>query len=294
MTRVEVQCVCLNYGDLRALEDLSFTLDGDGIYGLLGRNASGKTSLLSVLAGFRKASAGEVTIDGEPVFENAWAMRRVCLIRERGDTVDNSERVKDALEFASTMRPWWDAAYAERLLDRFGLPSDKKIGQLSRGQRAALACTLGLASRAPVTAFDESHLGLDAPARYMFYDELLNDFMEHPRVIVLSTHHIEEVSSMLGEVVIIDRGRLLMQSDTGLLRSRGATLVGAATAVEQLSEGLEVLSKRRLGPTLSAAVFGDVGEGVREAARGAGVEIGTLPLQDLFVHLTTHPQEDEA
>jgi len=102
---VEVAGLRLSYGAVTALDDLSFTLAGGRIYGLLGRNGSGKTSLLSVLAGFRKASAGTVLVDGEPVFENPRSTRRVCLIRETGDTGDKDERVRDALYTATRLRP---------------------------------------------------------------------------------------------------------------------------------------------------------------------------------------------
>jgi ABC-2 type transport system ATP-binding protein len=283
---IEVRGLELRYGDLTALHDLTFTLEGPGIFGLLGRNGSGKTTLLSVLAGFRRASEGSVRIDGEPVFEHAGVIRDVCLIREGGDTVDGGERVETALRFAAAMRPRWDGDYAHELLEGFQVSTKQKVGQLSRGQRAALAVTLGLASRAPVTMFDEAHLGMDAPSRYRFYDELLRDYMEHPRTVILSTHLIEEVSSLFGEVVIIDAGRLVLHDDAEAFRSRGVTLTGPAPAVDAFIDGLTVLNERQLGQTKSVVLYGELDEGARWRAADAGLELGPLPLQDLFVHLT--------
>lgn len=288
---MEVDGLTQRYGDFVALRDLSFHFQGPGIFGLLGRNGSGKSTLLSVLAGFRKASAGRVLVDGEPVFENARAMERICLIREGGDTVEGSERVRSALDYAECMRPCWDAEYAGLLVDRFQLSLKKKVGQLSRGQRAALACTLGLASRAPITMFDEAYLGMDAPSRYVFYDELLRDFMEHPRMMVVSTHLIEEVASLFGEVLIIDNGRFLLQDDAEAFRSRGGTITGPAAAIDQFApslSGLSVLSERALGPTRSVVVYGSMDQVDRRRAEAAGLELGPLPLQDLFVHLTSN------
>ncbi len=94
---VEAKGLKLRYVAVTALDDLRLDLTGGRIYGLLGRNGSGKTSLLSVLAGFRKASGGTVLVDGQPVFENPRVTRRVCLIRETGDTGDKDEKVADAL-----------------------------------------------------------------------------------------------------------------------------------------------------------------------------------------------------
>jgi len=222
---IAVENLTLRYGAVTALDDLTFTLEDGRIYGLLGRNGSGKTSLLSVLAAFRKATAGRVRIGGHDVFENPVATRQICLVRETGITVEpdwTAERVSDALAFARALRSSWDADYAATLVDRFGLSPGARLQGLSRGQRSALAITIGLATRVPVTLFDEPHLAMDAPSRYAFYDELATDFAAHPRTVILSTHLIEEVSTLLEEVVIIDHGRLVLHDEAERLRSYGA------------------------------------------------------------------------
>lgn len=289
--RVEVRNLSHSYGDTTALRDVSFTLEPGRIHGLLGRNGSGKTTLLSILAGFRKATSGQALLDGVPIFENEEAMRHICLIREGGDTVEGRERVRAALEFAAAMRPNWDANYAAHLLERFAVPPGKKVGQLSRGQRAALACTLGLASRAPLTMFDESYLGMDAPSRYIFYDELLRDFMEHPRTIIVSTHLIEEVSSLFEEVLILGNGRLLLHDEAEEFRARGITITGPREAVDRVVDGMTVLSSKELGSTKSVVLYGNLDSDRRQQAIDAGLELGPLPLQDLFVHLTSTMDE---
>jgi ABC-2 type transport system ATP-binding protein len=183
-----------------------------------------------VLAGFRKPSGGTVRIDGQPVFENPRITRQVCLIRETGDTGDLDDRVRYALWTAARLRPGWDAGYADALVERFEIPRHNKLRELSLGQQSALGMIFGLATRAPVTLFDESHLGMDAPSRAAFSDELLADFMAHPRTIVISTHLIDELSPLFEQVVIIDKGRLVLQEETEALRARGADVTGPAEA----------------------------------------------------------------
>jgi ABC-2 type transport system ATP-binding protein len=242
MSRIEVKNLTLRYGAVAALDDLTFTLEGHRICGLLGRTGSGKTSLLSVLAGFRKATAGRVRIGGEHVFENATVTRQICFVR--GDTVAHdwvADHVSDALATARSLRPTWDAAYAARLADRFGLPLRARIEDLSRGQRSALAITVGLATRAAVTLFDEPHIALDAPSRSAFYDALVTDLSAHPRMVILATHLIEEVSTLLQDVVIIDRGRLVLQDQAERLRSRSAASLQEAFV--QLTEPSGVSSR---------------------------------------------------
>jgi ABC-2 type transport system ATP-binding protein len=283
---IKVEGLQLRYGEVAALDDLTFTLPGGRIYGLLGRNGSGKTSLLSVLAGFRKASGGTVLVDGQPVFENPRVTRQVCLIRETGDTGDKDDRVGDALYTAAHLRPSWDGDYADALVGRFQISRRTKLGELSLGQRSSLGMIFGLAARAPVTLFDESHLGMDAPSRAAFSDELLSDFMAHPRTIIISTHLIDELSPLFEEVVIIDDGRLVLQDETEVLRARGADVTGPAEAVDRFVAGRTVLRERQLGRTKSAMVYGGLDEQHRRQARDAGLDLGPVALQDLFVHLT--------
>lgn len=145
---------------------------------------------------------------------------------------------------------------------------------------------LGIASRAPLTIFDESYLGMDVPSRNLFYDALLADYTEVPRTIVLSTHLVSEVSALLEEVVILDNGRLVTQSPVDSLRGRGASIVGPAAAVDELTADLVVLAEQRLGGTKSTTVLGDLDDALLAKARSAGLEIGPVGLQELFVHLT--------
>jgi ABC-2 type transport system ATP-binding protein len=288
---VSAENLTVRFSGVPALDGLDLRLAPDKIHGLLGRNGSGKSTFVATLAGFRKADDGRVLIEGgdlggahEP-YENAVVTSRICLIRESGDMVGNAS-VKQVLEVASALRPYWNDELAGDLLDRFEVPSRQKVQRLSRGKKSALGVVLGLASRAPLTIFDESYLGMDVPSRNLFYDVLLADYAEVPRTIVLSTHLVGEVSAMLEEVVILDRGKLVTQAPVDSLRGRGASIVGPVAAVDELTADLTVLAEQRLGGTKSSTVLGDLDDALLAQARSAGLEIGPVGLQDLFVHLT--------
>ncbi|GAA3390529.1 ABC transporter ATP-binding protein [Cryptosporangium minutisporangium] len=283
---IDVADLSYRYGTTLALDGVNFSLPGGKIYGLLGRNGAGKTTLLSALAGFRKPSAGTVRIDGQPVFENAQVVRQVCLIQESSNVGDRSDTLHDILDFARRLRPGWDAAYAARLVEKFELPSRTKLGELSRGQRSAFGIVVGLASRAPVTMFDEAHLGMDAPTRQAFADELLQAFLEQPRTFVVSTHLIEEQSPLFERVLILHEGRVLLHEDLDDLRARGVAVTGPAATVDDFVADLTVLGDQRLGPTKSAMVYGEFDDERRAAARAAGLDLGPMAVQDLFTHLT--------
>ena len=297
---VRTENLTVTFSGVPALDGLDLRLAPGKIHGLLGRNGSGKSTLAAVLAGFREPSAGRVLIesdefgDARAPYEDAIVTSRVCLIRESGDLAGNPP-VKNVLGLASALRPYWDAELAGELLDKFELSPRQKVQKLSRGKKSALGVVLGIASRAPLTIFDESYLGMDVPSRNLFYDALLADYTEVPRTIVLSTHLVSEVSSLLEEVVILDQGRLVTQSPVDSLRGRGAAIVGPAAVVDELTADLMVLAEQRLGGTKSVTVLGDLDDALLAKARSAGLEIGPVGLQDLFVHLTgsTHAKEGE-
>ena len=170
--------------------------------------------------------------------------------------------------FASA--PWffanWDADFAARLVEDFRLPLNRPIKKLSRGQLSAVRVIVGLAARAPLTFFDEPYLGLDAVARQIFYDRLLEDYAEHPRTIVLSTHLIDEVSNLLEHVLVIDDGRILMDQDADQLRGTASTVVGKKTDVDAFVVGRDIISRDGIGGLASVTVAG-LGEAERAAAR---------------------------
>ncbi|MET0789473.1 MAG: ABC transporter ATP-binding protein [Cellulomonas sp.] len=284
---VEVGNLTARYGSTTALDAVSFRIRPGVITGLLGRNGSGKTTALSVLAAFRRRTSGTVLVDGEDPWENARVMGGTCLVRESGD-VASDQKLKDTLQFLGDRRPLFSRELADTLMDRFELDPLTRPDRLSRGKRSAFGVVVGLASRTPLTLLDEVHLGMDAPSRYAFYDALLADWLDHPRTIVLSSHLIGEIERLLEDVVVLDRGTVLTTSDADTLRAGGLTVTGSAEAVAVFVEGRDVVARQQLGRTAQATVIGGRPDDA-DRARSAGLELGPVALQDLFVHLTDRP-----
>lgn len=278
----------VSFGSTTALDEVSLDLAPGRIHGLLGRNGAGKTTLLSVLASLLPASAGTVHLDGTDPFENEHLMSQVCLIRDCGDVIA-SERISWNLDFQAMARPTFDRAWAQELVESFGLSARTKPTQLSRGQRSALGISIGLASRAPLTMFDEPHLGLDAPSRDLFAELLLADFAEHPRTIMLSSHLIGEVEPLLETVTILHRGRVLLSAESDDVRARGLTVTGPTNRVDALASGLHVIATQDLGPTRRITAYGQADPDLLASAERDGLTIAAAPLHDLVVHLTGEP-----
>jgi ABC-2 type transport system ATP-binding protein len=276
--------VTMCYGATVAVNDVGLNLESNRIHGLLGRNGAGKSTLLSGLAALRPVTGGSIQINGVDPFENQALTSRICLIRESGDLID-FEKARVAIQFVASIRPTFDLELAKELADRFEVDLNRKVRALSRGKASALGALLGIASRAPLTMFDEVHLGMDAPTRQLFYDALIADFAEHPRTVILSSHLISEVESLLETVTILHHGKVLLSGEADDLRSQGMTLTGPADVVDRISAGHQIVGQRDLGRTRQVTLFG-ADDDVARAARQAGLELGGVPLQDMFIHLT--------
>jgi len=282
---VEVKNLSLKYKNFEAIKDVSFNLDGNKIYGLLGRNGAGKTTLLSVLASYRQKSAGTVRIAGADPFENPEIMQNISFHFET-NYQEETEKVKNMLAMVCKYRPSYDEAYAEYLVDLFKLPVNKAVSKLSKGMQSVFEVVMGLASRSPITIFDESYLGMDAPTRVRFYEELLKDQEKYPRIFILSTHLVSEMDYLFDEVLILHNGKLLLQEDYESLTSRGVSVTGNAKAVDEFTQDKKALYSQQLGNTKSVMIYAERTDELERTANNMGLEIGPISLQELFIYLT--------
>ncbi|GAB2717793.1 ABC transporter ATP-binding protein [Paenibacillus thermoaerophilus] len=273
------------YGNVTAVDHVSFALAENKIYGLLGRNGAGKTTIMHMITAQLFPTSGEIRVFGENPYENNRVLSQICFIKESQKYPD-SFCVADVLEVASTLFPYWDREYANSLIEDFRLPLKRRVKKLSRGMLSSVGIVIGLASRAPLTIFDEPYLGLDAVARSLFYDRLLEDYAAHPRTVILSTHLIDEVSRILEHIIVIDNGRLLLSEDADVLREQAFTVVGPASAVQAFTEGKRIIHRDIFGGLVSAAVMEHMAPDVRKQAEALGLELAPVSLQQLIVHLT--------
>jgi ABC-2 type transport system ATP-binding protein len=280
---VSVAGLSKQYGDLTALDEVGFTIEENSIVGLLGRNGAGKTTLLRLLTGQEFESSGSIEVFGQHPLENEAVLSRVCFVKE-SQRYPDSFKVRDVLAAARLMYAGWDDAFAEELLADFDLPVKKTAKSLSRGMLSALGVIVGMASRAPLTFFDEPYLGLDAVARQNFYDRLLADYADHPRTVVLSTHLIDEVADLLERVLLIDRGQLVIDSPADDLRGTAMTVTGPAEHVDRLVGSREVLNREDMGSYARLSVTGTFDETEQAEADRLGLGVEAVSLQQLVVH----------
>ncbi|CAM4095064.1 ABC transporter ATP-binding protein [Lederbergia lenta] len=289
---VEVTHLEKVYGTFDAVQNVSFSLEENKIYGLLGRNGAGKTTLMNMISAQIFPTSGDLKVFGEAPYENNKVLSQICFIKE-GQKYPDNFRVIDVLEVAKVIFPNWDADFANILMKDFNLPLKRRIKKLSRGMLSAVGIIIGLASRAPLTIFDEPYLGLDAVARGIFYDKLMEDYTEHPRTVVLSTHLIDEVSNLLEHILVIDNGKLIINQEAEDLRGMAFTVTGQVAKVEAFLAGKETVLREPFGGLLSATVIHANDSLDHKQAAANGLEISPVSLQQLIVHLTNGKSEQK-
>ena len=281
---VEVSNLTKKFGSFTAVDNVSFRIEENAIHGLLGRNGAGKTTIMQLLTGQDFATSGDIRVFGQSPVENASVLQNLSFIKE-SQKYPEDFKPKHVLRSAPWFFPNWDADFADQLVEEFRLPTNRRIKKLSRGQLSAVGVIVGLASRAPLTFFDEPYLGLDAVARQLFYDRLLSDYAEHPRTVILSTHLIDEVSDLLEHVIVIDQGRIIINESADALRGSVSNVVGTSSAVDAFAAGREVLHREGIGG-LASVTLSALSDADRAAARTAGLELSPVSLQQLIVRKT--------
>lgn len=281
MSIIDVEGVTKLYGSTAALKDVSLRFEENRICGLLGRNGAGKTTLLNLITNKIFPTEGEILIDGEKVLENDAALSKIYCMNEM-NLYPHTMKIKEVFRWSKEFYPGMDIEYAARLTEKFALSMNKKVRELSTGYASIFKLIIALSSNAPVLLLDEPVLGLDANFRDLFYRELVANYSEKPRTIVISTHLIEEAADIIEDVVIIKNGEILLKDTVQSLTSRGYTITGPQGKVDSFIQGKNVLGSDVLGGIKSAYLL----ETLDRGAVPEGIEVSGMRLQNLFIHLT--------
>ena len=276
---IEVKNISKNFKKTCALNGVSFSLEPNKIYGLLGNNGAGKTTLLNIITGRLLADSGTVEIDGGSNLNNDNALSK-CFLLSADNLYPSDMKVSGAYEATKLFQPQFNEQYARELAKRFELPLNRKITALSTGYASIFRLTVALSVGTPYLLLDEPVLGLDAQHRDLFYKLLIEKYAENPCTIVISTHLIGEVANLLEQTIIIRDGRIIQNLPNEQMLSGGYTVSGPAVAVGQFVADKKIISQSGLGGLLTVCVQGTPPERVP-----AGLELSRLNLQDYFIQL---------
>lgn len=263
-------------GGVRALDGVSFTVQPGRIVGLIGPNGAGKTTALKAILGLTHVEGDLKVLGLDPRTERDQVMEQVCFIADVA-VLPKWLRVSDALSYVQGVHPRFDRARAEDFLRRTDVRPRARVRELSKGMVTQLHLALILAIDAKLLVLDEPTLGLDLLYRRAFYDTLLNDYFDHERTILITTHQVEEIENLLTDVMFIQHGRLVLDAPVEQLATRFSQVL---VAPDRAAEA------RALGPFHEREVFGRLAmtfDGRDPGQLVALGEVRTPSIADLFV-----------
>jgi ABC-2 type transport system ATP-binding protein len=276
MACIEAHGLRKAYGATVALDSIDLRVETGRILGLIGPNGAGKTTALNAVLGLT-AYQGELKVLGrDPWRDRDELMADVCFIADVA-VLPRWMRVDQALDYVAGVHPRFDRAKAEGLLAKTTIKHTSRVRELSKGMVTQLHLALIMAIDARLLVLDEPTLGLDIIYRKSFYDTLLNDYFDHSRTIVVTTHQVEEVQHILTDLMFMNRGRIVLDCSMEALEQRYAEVM---VLPERAAEA------RALGPIYEHQVFGRglfLFDGVDRARLAAFGEVRTPSIADLFV-----------
>ena len=273
---IELTNVTKKYGKTMAIDRISLNICDHGIYCLLGRNGAGKTTLMKLIAGHIAATEGKIAVDGKAVSTSR--MPENVNFIESG-SVQFNMRVSELIDTAAELQDGFDRDFAGEMAERFELNTKRKFKQLSFGMKTMLTAIITLSNNSLVILLDEPTLGFDAIMRSQFNTLLLESFSLHPRILIVSTHLIDEIAKITGHLIIIDKGKILVEAGIGDIDEKAYTLSGQVKAVLPLLDGLNCIGRMQAGSVMAAHIYGD------RISPPDGVEIERLSLQDFFINI---------
>ncbi len=273
---VSARNVSKRYGRVVAVDDVSFDIEKGRILGLIGPNGAGKTTLLKAVLGLTDCE-GDLSVLGlDPFRQRRALMQQICFIADVA-VLPRWIRVSQLLDFVAATHANFSSQRAEKLLGETKVRRNAKVRELSKGMVTQLHLAIIMAIDAKLLVLDEPTLGLDIIFRKEFYANLLGDYFDEERTILITTHQVEEVERLLTDVMFINEGRVLLNVSMESLSERYSQL---------LTSGENAVAARKLGPIAESEMFGKsilLFDGIgRESLQGLG-EIRTPSVADLFV-----------
>ena len=222
---IEIKNLNHSFGKKIICNNMNINFEYGKIYGLLGKNGTGKSTLINLIGNQLVCKSGEIKIFGKTVKEDISVLEDICIVREK-EFFLKDYKVKSIFDMHSKFYKNYDYNLQKKLCRLFEINEKLTYKSLSRGQKTLLSNIIGICSNCPITIFDEPTVGLDAVNRNYFYDVLIESYSENPRTIIIATHLIEEVENLLEEVVIIKDGDVKITDSLENIRQKAYFISG--------------------------------------------------------------------
>jgi len=282
---IEAKRLTKRFGKAAALDGLSITIPTGSVYGLVGPNGSGKSTLLRHIAGVYRPDAGEVLVDGEPVFENTAAKGKVFFLPDDLWFLPRAD-LHEMARLYQGVYPTFDRALYDRLCGVFPIDPAKKISGFSKGQRRQAALLLGLSCRTPYLLLDESFDGLDPVLRLMVKKLLAQEIEGRRATVVVSSHDLRELEDLCDHIGLLYQGGIRLERELDELKQGFCKVqLVCGQPVDWERSGLDILRRQQRG-TMTTLVIRGGAEEVEPVLEGYGpvfLETVPLTLEEIFI-----------
>lgn len=281
---IEIHEINKIFNNKNVLSNINLLIEENKIYALLGRNGSGKSSLMKIITTRYLPDSGTVTVLNENAYENEKILSEIVYMSDSLAPFQ-FEKVKNILAYASSFYPRWNKILEDKLVITFKIEIDKKYSTLSKGQQSAISIIIGLCSRAKITMFDEIYSGLDAAYRQEFYKILINEYIEFPRTFIISTHLINEMEKLFTNVLILDKGELIINDDYDNVRNSCYLIKGPKNKIN-IIESKKIINSNFFANSFSATILDTISNDEMNFYQQNNLSVSSLSLQDIFISLT--------
>ena len=282
---IEVRNVMKEFDGFRALDDMSMTVPTGAVYGLVGPNGAGKSTIIRHLTGIYRQDAGEITIDGTPVFENPEVKSRIAYIPDDIFYYANAS-IREMMDFYRSIYPHFDAERFKKLADVFGLDPKRQMRRLSKGMQKQAAFWIAVSLRPEILILDEPVDGLDPVMRRRIWSIIMADVAENGTTVLVSSHNLRELEDVCDSVGIMNKGKIMIERSLNELQENIVKIQLALPDGESLPEGLEILHKSNTGRLQSLIMHGtqeDLTEKL-QSAHPLFIDAVPLTLEEIFIY----------
>lgn len=282
---IEVRNVMKEFDGFRALDDMSMTVPTGSVYGLVGPNGAGKSTIIRHLTGIYRQDAGEIMIDGAPVFENPEVKSRIAYIPDDIFYYSNAS-IREMMDFYRSIYPHFDAERFKKLSDVFGLDPKRQMRRLSKGMQKQAAFWIAVSLRPEILILDEPVDGLDPVMRRRIWSIIMADVAENGTTVLVSSHNLRELEDVCDSVGIMNKGKIMIERSLNELQENIVKIQLALPDGESLPEGLDILHKSNTGRLQSLIMHGTQEELTEklQSAHPLFIDAVPLTLEEIFIY----------
>lgn len=284
---INVEKVTKKFGDFLALDDMTLNVKSGSAYGLLGSNGAGKSTLLRILAGIYKQDSGNVTVDGEKIYDNVAVKQRIFYVSDDVEQYANMTP-EDMRKMYEVFYPTFSKEKFDRLMTVVDLPRDKRMSTFSKGMKRQAAVICGLAASTDILLLDEAFDGLDPTMRINVRKMLFDAMAENNSTVVISSHNLTEIEELCDSVGLVHKGRVVFDRELDSVKGDLHKIQVSFENEMKINDfpDIDIISMNTLGSVQSFIVRGDSEEACRIMRENGAKFCDVIPLtlNEIFIY----------